>query len=84
MLTDPRLPARKDDSGLPSGREREIIALVAEGFRNRDIGHRLGISDGVVKNYLTAIFDKLGLWNRSELALWYLSRVPSNSDKPTA
>jgi DNA-binding NarL/FixJ family response regulator len=31
----------------------------------------MGNSEGTIKNYLRAIYDKLGLWNRVELALWY-------------
>ena len=34
----------------------------------------IGTSEHVIKNYLKGIFDKLGLWNRVELALWYESR----------
>ena len=43
--------------------------LVARGLRNRDIAAELGITEGTVKVYLHAIFDKLGVANRTELAI---------------
>lgn len=50
-------------------REREIAALVATGLRNRDIAARLGMSEGTVKVYLHGIYQKVGVENRTELAL---------------
>lgn len=50
-------------------RERELIELVRRGMRNRDIAAQLGVTEGTVKVYLHAIFDKLGVDNRTELAM---------------
>lgn len=50
-------------------RERRIARLVARGMRNRDIGSELGIGEGTVKVYLHAMYQKLGIENRTELAL---------------
>jgi two-component system nitrate/nitrite response regulator NarL len=50
-------------------RERELIDLVRQGLRNRDIAAELGVTEGTVKVYLHAIFDKLRVENRTELAL---------------
>ena len=50
-------------------RERELIELVRQGLRNRDIANELGVTEGTVKVYLHAIFDKLQVENRTELAL---------------
>jgi DNA-binding NarL/FixJ family response regulator len=47
-------------------REREILAMLAEGLPNKLIASRLGISDHTVKTHLEAIFDKLGASNRAE------------------
>ena len=58
----------------PSKREHFIIQLVAEGLKNRDIAQSLGTTEHVIKNDLRLIYDKLGLWNRVELALWYETR----------
>lgn len=57
-----------------SERELYIIQRVAEGCKNREIANALGTTEHVVKNYLRLIYDKLGLWNRVELALWYEAR----------
>lgn len=58
----------------PNPREHAIIQLVAEGCKNREIADSLGTTEHVIKNYLRVIYDKLGLWNRVELALWYEAR----------
>jgi two-component system nitrate/nitrite response regulator NarP len=50
-------------------RERELIELVRQGLRNRDIANQLGVTEGTVKVYLHAIFDKVGVDNRTELAM---------------
>jgi DNA-binding NarL/FixJ family response regulator len=58
------------DKPLLSDREKEIVQLVAQGFRNREIGEKLFISEQTVKNHLHNIFDKLGVSDRLELALY--------------
>ena len=58
----------------PSERESRVIELVAQGMKNNEVAHAIGTTEHVVKNYLRVIYDKLGLWNRVELALWYESR----------
>ena len=50
-------------------RERELIELVRQGLRNRDIAAELGVTEGTVKVYLHAIFDKFKVDNRTELAM---------------
>ena len=54
--------------------ERRVIELVAQGLKNSEVAGAIGMSQNVVKNYLRAIYDKLGVWNRLELALWYEAR----------
>ncbi|MFY9673140.1 MAG: helix-turn-helix transcriptional regulator [Terriglobales bacterium] len=58
----------------PNQREHIIIQRVAEGCKNSEIANSLGTTEHVVKNDLRLIYDKLGLWNRVELALWYEAR----------
>ena len=58
----------------PSQRQFRIIELVAQGLKNREIADHLGISQKVVKNYLGDIFERTGMTNRLELALWYTAR----------
>ena len=50
-------------------REREVVKLVAEGLRNREIATRLSISEGTVKIHLHNVYDKLGVDGRLELVL---------------
>ncbi len=57
-----------------SKRDFEVILRVAEGLKNRDVATALGTTEAVIKNYLRRIYDKLGVWNRVELALWYEAR----------
>ena len=58
----------------PSEREQRVIELVARGLKNKEVADEIGTTEHVVKNYLRVIYDKLGLWNRVELALWYEAR----------
>jgi DNA-binding NarL/FixJ family response regulator len=65
-------PARSPDVGLPeplSEREREILDLLAQGFSNREIGARLSLAEGTVKNYVTTILQKLGVRDRTQAAI---------------
>jgi two-component system nitrate/nitrite response regulator NarP len=50
-------------------RERELIKHVRQGLRNREIAKELGVTEGTVKVYLHNVFDKLGVKNRTELAI---------------
>jgi len=59
---------------VPNEREQKVIALVAQGLKNSEVAEAIGTTEHVVKNYLRVIYDKLGLWNRVELALWYEAR----------
>jgi DNA-binding NarL/FixJ family response regulator len=51
-------------------REIEVAKLVFEGRTNREIGNVIGATEQVVKNHLRAVFDKLGVWSRLELAMY--------------
>lgn len=50
-------------------RERQLIGYVRTGMRNREIAQQLGVTEGTVKVYLHQVFDKLGVGNRTELAI---------------
>jgi len=65
---------RERDKPRLSNREREIVALVAQGFKNKEIAERMFISEQTVKNHLHNIFDKLGVSDRLELALYAIHR----------
>lgn len=49
-----------------TAREHDVLALLADGYRNREIAERLGISEHTVKFHLAAIFGKLGASTRTE------------------
>jgi DNA-binding NarL/FixJ family response regulator len=55
---------------LLTPREGEIVGLVTQGLRNKDIAGKLSISEQTVKNHLQNIYDKLGVSDRLELALY--------------
>jgi two-component system nitrate/nitrite response regulator NarP len=57
-------------------KERSIVMEVARGRRNRDIGDDLGLTEGSVKVYLHKIFAKLGIANRTELAILVRDSAP--------
>jgi DNA-binding NarL/FixJ family response regulator len=59
---------------VPSRRQQQVIELVAQGLKNSEVAEVIGTTEYVVKNHLRIIFDKLGFWNRVELALWYEAR----------
>ena len=49
-----------------STRERQVLALIADGLSNTDIADRLSISEKTVRNHASNIFDKLGVWSRAQ------------------
>lgn len=54
-----------------SEKEEQIITLVAEGLSNKEISKELFLSDGTVQNYVSTILSKLGLRDRTQLAIFY-------------
>jgi DNA-binding NarL/FixJ family response regulator len=64
-----RHPANRPNPSELSAREAEVVGLVADGLRNKDIARRLQITEGTVKTHLTAAFTKLGVRNRTQAAL---------------
>lgn len=58
-----------------STKECEIIELVAEGLSNREIASELYLSEGTVRNYLSTVLEKLGLRDRTQLAVFYYNNL---------
>lgn len=52
-------------------RERAVVELVAEGLDNREIAARLYLSEGTVRNHISTVLQKLGMKNRTQLAVFY-------------
>ena len=67
LLADRR--ERPAEVGL-TAREREVLALVVEGFANKQIARRMGISEKTVKGHLTNLFQRIGVADRTQAALW--------------
>ena len=57
-----------------SPREREILALIAEGLGNAQIADRLSISEKTVRNHVSNLFDKLGVWTRAQAIVFARDR----------
>ena len=57
-----------------SPRERETLVLLADGLSNSEIAERLGISEKTVRNHLSHLFDKLGVWSRAQAIVFARDR----------
>jgi two-component system, NarL family, nitrate/nitrite response regulator NarL len=77
MLTSPRNRVKL------SSKELQIITGVTQGLRNKDIAQEVGTTEQVVKNYLRKVYDKLGVSDRLELALYCMHhRLLENLSTP--
>ncbi|HAZ37287.1 MAG TPA: DNA-binding response regulator, partial [Clostridiaceae bacterium] len=56
-------------------REFDILKLIGEGFSNKEIAEKLYLGEGTVRNYVTLLLDKLGLRDRTQLAIFYLKNL---------
>lgn len=69
---DPRLEAL-------TARENEVLALIAEGLTNRQIGEILALAEKTVKNYVSSLLSKLGLQRRTQAAVLRMEAGPPTS-----
>jgi len=70
-----RPPGQEDEAfGSLSPRERETLMLLTEGLSNSEIAERLGISEKTVRNHLSHLFDKLGVWSRAQAMVFARDR----------
>jgi DNA-binding NarL/FixJ family response regulator len=76
--TSPTFAINAKGPSLLTEREQSVVNLVAEGLTNRDISKRLNLSEHTVRNYLFRIFNKVGISNRLELAIYAISRREGN------
>ncbi len=71
----PASPAGEDAAFASlSRREREVLALISEGLANAEIGERLSISEKTVRNHISNLFDKLGVWTRAQAMVFARDR----------
>lgn len=84
-LIDPKLAARvsqqaqREDHDDPrysalNLRERQVLALIADGLTNRQIGDQLGLAEKTVKNYVSGLLSKLGFERRTQAAIFQMER----------
>ena len=73
--------AEKAKIAALTARECEVITLIGQGLRNKEIAQRLFISETTVRHHLTSVFDKLGVSERLELMIYAyrhsLAKIPS-------
>ncbi|MFL6025902.1 MAG: response regulator [Friedmanniella sp.] len=71
LLTQQRRAPEPGPSASPlTAREEEVLTMVGDGLPNKSIARRLGISERTVKAHLTNIFQRLGVTDRTQAALW--------------
>jgi DNA-binding NarL/FixJ family response regulator len=73
--------ARADPLAGLTGQERRILELIGEGLTNRQIGERMYLAEKTVKNYVSALFAKLGMERRTQAAA-YAARIFEDHDQP--
>ena len=70
-------PFRHNPNPKLTFRERQVVNLVIQAKLNKEIAYELHLSEGTVKEYLNRIFKKLEVSNRTALAVWAMSRPPT-------
>lgn len=65
-------PSAAERLNLLSGQERRVVALLAGGLTNKEIGDQLGLTEKTIKNYLASIFTKLNITRRTQAAALYV------------
>ncbi|MCA1823667.1 MAG: response regulator transcription factor [Frankia sp.] len=78
------LDARRQPTAVAqlSAREREVLALVAQGLANKNIARRLGITERTVKAHLTNVFQAIGVADRTQAALWAREHLRAGEAAP--
>jgi len=81
-LTRPKPIQLTNSDGMPllTRREEEVVHLVADGLKNREIAEKLQVKEHSVRNYIYRIFEKLGVSSRVELILYAFSQRDNNSE----
>jgi DNA-binding NarL/FixJ family response regulator len=69
---------------LLTPRERELLALVAQGLRSKELATRMGLADGTVKVYLSHLYAKVGARNRDQLSLIALKNLAADQSDSRA
>jgi DNA-binding NarL/FixJ family response regulator len=75
----PSADEQRKQFGL-TGRELEVVGAIVSGLTNRDIAEKFSISEQTVKHHLRNVFDKVGVSNRLELALFAINHALVSRD----
>ena len=78
LMRDVASPPKTSPLDALTPREREVLELIAQGLSNKQIAGRLNLSSGTVKGYVSDIFRKLGVGDRTQAALLAVKHAPSN------
>jgi two-component system, NarL family, response regulator DevR len=73
-----RAPALDPRFGALSLRERQVLALISEGYTNRQIGESLGLAEKTIKNNVSSVLAKLGLHSRTQAGLLVARSTPNS------
>ncbi len=74
-------PKSGDELATLSNQERRVLALVAEGLTNKQVGEALALSENTVKNYLINVFEKLNVRRRSQAAALYVQNTAPDAKR---
>ncbi len=80
----PALIALRPTPDALTPRQREIVALIAEGLTNGQIGRRLGITPGTAANHVEAVLRRLGTSSRVRVAVWAVAHGLVSVQRPPA
>lgn len=80
LLTQRRATAAEPGGHL-TGREREVLRMVGDGHPNKVIARHLGISERTVKAHLTSVYQRLGVTDRTQAALWAQRHAEPDPDR---
>jgi DNA-binding NarL/FixJ family response regulator len=81
LLSQRRITSSAEAGVHLTGREREVLRMVGDGHPNKVIARRLGISERTVKAHLTSVYQRLGVTDRTQAALWAQRHAEPESDQ---
>jgi DNA-binding NarL/FixJ family response regulator len=81
LLTQRRAGSSSGSGVRLTGREREVLRMVGDGHPNKVIARRLGISERTVKAHLTSVYQRLGVTDRTQAALWAQRHAESDPEQ---
>lgn len=84
MCRAPKLRGQKALNPKLSFREKQVASLVSQAKLNKEIAFELHLTEGTIKEYMNRIFRKLGISNRTALAVWAVTNLPADPEECVA